>query len=216
MDAAIKRTRSICLALTWPVADTALAIAKALRSAPSHSRKVRPGLAAAFVAVNEGTATLEKVITAVVMFFPFKPKRFGDFNIGLPTAPFQLQFMLSGITKTNKNDARPRCRESAFLSVFVIPDYMNCNWKGAVGKPILEASKRFGLKGKNMTTAVVTFSNVAFPSFTATKAAAKPGLTLREWLGALRSALAMASTVSATGQVSARQMDRVRLMAASI
>ncbi|MBV0882097.1 hypothetical protein KTQ42_22735 [Noviherbaspirillum sp. L7-7A] len=67
-----------------------------------------------------------------------------------------------------------------------------------------------------MTTAVMTFSNVAVPSFTATKAAAKPGLTLREWLGALSSALAMASAVSATGQVSARQMDRVRLMAESI
>ena len=67
-----------------------------------------------------------------------------------------------------------------------------------------------------MSTAVMTSSSVSVPSFSTTKAAAKPGLSLREWLGALGSALAMASAVPETGRVSAKQIARVRAMAASI
>jgi hypothetical protein len=67
-----------------------------------------------------------------------------------------------------------------------------------------------------MSTAVLTSSSVSVPSFSGTKAAAKPGLSLREWLGAFTSALAMASTVSESGRVSAKQMARVRAMAESI
>ena len=64
-----------------------------------------------------------------------------------------------------------------------------------------------------MSTAVLTSSSVSVPSFSGTKAAAKPGLSLREWLGVLSSALAMASAVPSTGRVSAKQMARVRAMA---
>ena len=67
-----------------------------------------------------------------------------------------------------------------------------------------------------MNTAVMTSSSVSIPSFSGTKVAAKPGLSLREWLGALGSALAMASAVPFTGHVSAKQMARVRAMAESI
>jgi hypothetical protein len=80
----------------------------------------------------------------------------------------------------------------------------------------LVSSKRFYLKGKTMSTAVLTSSSVSVPSFSGTKAAAKPGLSMREWLGVLGSALAMASAVPSTGRVSAKQMARVRAMAESI
>jgi hypothetical protein len=92
----------------------------------------------------------------------------------------------------------------------------NRNWKGAVRKPILVSSKRFYLKGKTMSTAVMTSSSVSVPSFSGTKAAAKPGLSFHEWLGVLGSALAMASAVPITGCVNAKQMARVRAMAESI
>jgi hypothetical protein len=62
----------------------------------------------------------------------------------------------------------------------------------------------------------LTSSSVSVPSFSGTKAAAKPGLSLRDWLGAIGNALAMASAVPATGRVSAKQMARVRVMAESI
>ena len=64
-----------------------------------------------------------------------------------------------------------------------------------------------------MSTAVLTSSSVSVPSFSGTKTAAKPGLSLREWLGVLGSALAMASAVPSTGCVSAKQMARVRVLA---
>lgn len=67
-----------------------------------------------------------------------------------------------------------------------------------------------------MSTAVMTSSSVSVPSFAGTKAEAKPGLSLREWFGVFRSALAMASAVSETGRVSAKQMASVRAMAESI
>ena len=70
MASAIARTRPICLALMRPVSGTALAIARALLNAPNHSRRDKPGLAAAFVPENEGTEMLEEVITAVLMVFP--------------------------------------------------------------------------------------------------------------------------------------------------
>lgn len=67
-----------------------------------------------------------------------------------------------------------------------------------------------------MSTAVLTSSSVSVPSFSGTKAAAKPGLSLREWLGVLSSALAMASAVPSTGRVSPKQMARVRAMADAV
>lgn len=54
-----------------PVSGTALAMARALLSAPNHSRRDKPGFAAAFVPENEGMEMLEEVITAVLMVFPF-------------------------------------------------------------------------------------------------------------------------------------------------
>lgn len=74
----------------------------------------------------------------------------------------------------------------------------------------------FYLKGKTMSTAVMTSSSVSVPSFSGSKAAAKPGLSLREWLSIFGSALAMASAVPATGRISAKQMGRVRAMAEAI
>jgi hypothetical protein len=71
-------------------------------------------------------------------------------------------------------------------------------------------------KEKTMSTAVMTSSSVSVPSFSNTKAAANRGLALREWLGSIGSALAMASAVPETGRVSAKQIARVRAMAASI
>lgn len=67
-----------------------------------------------------------------------------------------------------------------------------------------------------MSTAVLTSSSVSFPSYSGKKAAAKPGLSLREWLGAFSSALAMANAVPENGRVSAKQMGRVRAMAEAI
>ncbi|MBV0882161.1 hypothetical protein KTQ42_23070 [Noviherbaspirillum sp. L7-7A] len=64
-----------------------------------------------------------------------------------------------------------------------------------------------------MSTAVLTSSSVSVPSFSGTKAAAKLGLSLRDWLGVIGNALAMAKAVPATGRVSAKQMARVRVMA---
>ena len=72
MDAASARTRATCLALTRPIAGTALAIARTLPIEPSHSRGDKPGLAAAFVLANEGTETLGELITAMLMVFPFR------------------------------------------------------------------------------------------------------------------------------------------------
>jgi hypothetical protein len=92
----------------------------------------------------------------------------------------------------------------------------NRNWKGAVENPILVSSKRFYLKGKTMSTAVMTSSSFSVPLFSGTKAAAKPGLSLREWLSALSGALAMANSVSETGRISAKQVSRVRAMAEAI
>lgn len=67
-----------------------------------------------------------------------------------------------------------------------------------------------------MNTAVMTSSSVSVPSFSGTKAAVKPGLSLREWLGVLGRALAMANAVPSIGRVSAKQMARVRAMAEAI
>ena len=67
-----------------------------------------------------------------------------------------------------------------------------------------------------MSTAVMNSSSVSVPSFSGTKAASKPGLSLREWLGAFSSALAMANAVPENGRVSARQMSRVRAMARAL
>jgi len=92
----------------------------------------------------------------------------------------------------------------------------NRNWKDSIGEPILVTSKRFYQKGKTMSTAVMTSSSISIPSFSGTKAAAKPGLSVREWFGALSSALAMASAVPETGRISARQMGRVRAMAEAL
>jgi hypothetical protein len=67
-----------------------------------------------------------------------------------------------------------------------------------------------------MSTAMMTSSTVSVPSFSGTKAAAKPGLSLRDWLGVFGSALAMANAVPDNGRVSAKQMARVRKMAESL
>ena len=67
-----------------------------------------------------------------------------------------------------------------------------------------------------MSTAVMNFSSVSVPSFSTTKAVAKSGLSMRDWLGVLGSALAMANAVPATGRVSNTQMARVRAMADAI
>lgn len=67
-----------------------------------------------------------------------------------------------------------------------------------------------------MSTAVMNSSSVSIPSFSTTKAAAKPGLSVRDWLGVFSSALAMANAVSDTGRVSGKQMARVRAMADAI
>lgn len=67
-----------------------------------------------------------------------------------------------------------------------------------------------------MSTAVMTSSSDSIPSFSDTKAAAKPGLSVREWFGALSSALAMASAVPETGRISAKQIRLVRAMAEAI
>lgn len=67
-----------------------------------------------------------------------------------------------------------------------------------------------------MSTAVMNSSSVSVPSFSTKKAVAKPGLSVRDWLGVLGSALAMANAVPATGRVSSKQMARVRAMADSI
>lgn len=67
-----------------------------------------------------------------------------------------------------------------------------------------------------MSTAVMTSSNASVPSFSGTKTAPTAGLSLREWLGALSSALAMANAVPQTGRVSAKQMGRVRAIAEAI
>lgn len=67
-----------------------------------------------------------------------------------------------------------------------------------------------------MSTATMTSSSASVLSFSGAKTAAKPGLSLREWLGVLGSALAMANAVPATGRVSAKQMARVRSIAESI
>jgi len=66
-----------------------------------------------------------------------------------------------------------------------------------------------------MSTAVMTSSSVSVPSFSGAKAA-KPGLSLRDWLGALSSALAMANAVPETGCVSAKQLSRVRALAEAV
>jgi len=63
---------------------------------------------------------------------------------------------------------------------------------------------------------VMTFSSLAVPSFSGAKAAAKPGLSLRDWLGVFSSAMAMANAVPASGCVNAKQMARVRAMADAI
>jgi hypothetical protein len=101
MASAIARTRAICSALTRPVEGTAFAIAKALPSTPSHSRRDKPGLNAAFVPENEGTETLEEVITAVFIIFTFRPKHFDVTNIWFRATSFQLQFVLPAIIKMN-------------------------------------------------------------------------------------------------------------------
>ena len=67
-----------------------------------------------------------------------------------------------------------------------------------------------------MNTAVMTSSNASVSSFSGTKDASKSGLSVREWLGIFSSALAMAHTVPQTGRASAKQMDRVRAIAAAI
>jgi hypothetical protein len=67
-----------------------------------------------------------------------------------------------------------------------------------------------------MTTAVMNSSSVSVPSFSNTKAVAKAGLSLHDWLGVFGSAMAMANAVPATGRVNAKQMARVRAMADAI
>ena len=67
-----------------------------------------------------------------------------------------------------------------------------------------------------MSTVMMHASNVFVPSLSGTKAASKPGLSLREWLGVLGNARAMANAVPETGRVSAKHMARVRVMAESI
>ena len=67
-----------------------------------------------------------------------------------------------------------------------------------------------------MNTALMNSSSVSVPSFTSTRAVAKPGLAFRDWLRVLSSALAMASAVPAAGRVSTKQMARIRAMADSI
>lgn len=104
----------------------------------------------------------------------------------------------------------------SFLFILVMVDNTNRNWKDAARKPILVSSKRFYLKGKTMSTAVMTSSSASVPSFSDTKAATQPGLSLREWIGACRNALAMANAVPETGRVSAKQMGRVRAIVEGI
>lgn len=67
-----------------------------------------------------------------------------------------------------------------------------------------------------MNTAVMNSSSVSVPSFSNTKAVAKSGLSLHDWLGVVSSALAMASAVPAAGRVSTKQLARVRAMANAI
>ena len=67
-----------------------------------------------------------------------------------------------------------------------------------------------------MTAAMMTSSSASLPSFSGTKAVAKPGLSLRQWVEALRSAVAMANAVPATGRVTTKQMARVRAMAEAL
>ena len=67
-----------------------------------------------------------------------------------------------------------------------------------------------------MSTAVMNSSSISVPSFSTTKAVAKSGLSVRDWLGVLGSALAMANAVPATGRVTNKQMARVRAMADAI
>jgi hypothetical protein len=105
-DSAILRTRAICLALTRPLSGTALAIARALPNTPSQSRRDNPGLAAAFVPEKEGTETVEEVIIAVLIVFPFRQKHFDVTNIGFRAATFQLWIVLPVIMKMNKSAER--------------------------------------------------------------------------------------------------------------
>jgi hypothetical protein len=67
-----------------------------------------------------------------------------------------------------------------------------------------------------MSTAVMTSSIASVPSSSGTKEAAKPDLSLREWLGAFSSALAMANAVPENGRVSVKQTGRVHAMAEAI
>lgn len=67
-----------------------------------------------------------------------------------------------------------------------------------------------------MTSSMMTYSGAAIPSFFARKEAARPGLSLRDWLSIAAGALAMASSVPSTGRISGKQVDRLRAVAASI
>ena len=67
-----------------------------------------------------------------------------------------------------------------------------------------------------MTSSMMTYSGAAIPSIFAKDGAARPGLTLRDWLGIVAGALAMASSVPSTGRISSRQVDRLRAVAASL
>jgi hypothetical protein len=77
--------------------------------------------------------------------------------------------------------------------------------------------KTFSFRGKTMTSSTMNNSNATIASFFGEKTAAvQPSLSLREWLGVFKSALAMADTVPSNGHVGARQVERVRAMAAAL
>jgi hypothetical protein len=67
-----------------------------------------------------------------------------------------------------------------------------------------------------MNAAVMTSSSASVPLFSGTKAASQTGLSVREWIGAFSSALAMANAVPETGRVSAKQTARVCAIAEAI
>jgi hypothetical protein len=67
-----------------------------------------------------------------------------------------------------------------------------------------------------MTSSMMTYSGAAIPSFFGRKGASRTGLSLRDWLSIAAGALAMASSVPATGRISSKQVDRLRTVAAGI
>jgi hypothetical protein len=72
-------------------------------------------------------------------------------------------------------------------------------------------------RGKTMTSSTMSNSGAVISPFFGEKAVSvQPSLSLREWLGVFKSALAMANTVPSNGHVGAKQVERVRAMAAAL